>query len=292
MGRARQFVLTTIERSRRHGIVSRGAEVAFFSVLSLPTTLLAILGGIGYVAGALGADTTERIRARILDVAGIFLTQNIINDILQPAVDSLLNEGRADIISVGLLLTLWSASRATNVLMSAVRMAHDLKETRRAWFRRLIAIGVTIVAMLAAILVLPLLIAGPRLGAAIGGPFGLAGVFREAWRILYWPVATLVGVALLTTFYRVSLPAKTFWVESLPGSAAAVVIWLGAGAGLRFYASAILGSGSPYAPLAAPVVLLLWLYVTSMAVIFGAEVNANSDKRDRTAPEVTPATKR
>lgn len=278
MRAAVQFIIQTLSRSRRHGIVSRGAEVAFFSVLSLPPTILAILGGIGYVAGALGSDATERIRDRILDVASIFLTQNIIDDILQPAVDSLLSEGRADIIGVGLLLTLWSASRATSVLMRAVRFAALMKETRKPWFRRLIAIGMTVVAMLAAILVLPLLIAGPSLGEAIGGPFGLGTFFRTAWQILYWPATTLVGVALLTTFYKVSLPVKVAWMRSLPGAAAAVVVWLVAGAGLRFYASVILGSGSPYAPLAAPVVLLLWLYVTSMAVILGAEVNANSDK--------------
>ena len=281
-------LLTTYRRTQAHGVVGRAAEVGFFSLLALPPTLLAVLGGIGYMAGALGPEATNRIRERVFSFAGIFLTPRTIRDLLQPAVDSLLIEGRADIIGIGVVITLWSASRATKVLMEGVRNAYGVEDTRRPVKKRLIAIAVTLVGMVAAILVLPLLVAGPRLGAAIGSPFGLADEFRTAWRVLYWPVAGLVGIALLTSFYDVAIPVKRRWMQDLPGAAVAVGVWLLAGAGLRLYASLVLGADSAYGPLSAPVVLLIWLYVTALAVILGAETNAGLERVRSRADEELP----
>jgi membrane protein len=266
----------TVQRARQDGLVGRSAECAFFALLSLPTTFLAVLGGVGYVAGALGIETTRRIEGQVYDVAGIFLSSRTVDDILRPAVQSLLSEGRADIIGIGLLITLWSASRAIKVMMAAVQDAYQTAESRSPLQRRLIAVVVTIVGMIAGVLVIPLLVAGPRLGAAIGAPFGLEDAFRTAWTILYWPVASIVGVGLLATFYEVTLPGHQPWLRRLPGAAFAVAMWLLASAALRLYARSILEADTPYGPLAAPFVLLLWLYVTSMAVILGAELNAET----------------
>jgi membrane protein len=269
-------IVGTVQRARRDGLVGRSAECAFFALLSLPPTFLAVLGGIGYVAGALSPTTTLRIESQVYDVAGIFLSPRTVDDVLRPAVQSLLSEGRADIIGIGLLITLWSASRAVKVLMAAVQDADQIAESRTPVKRRLIAIAVTIVGVIAGILILPLLVAGPQLGAAIGGPFGLEDAFRTAWKILYWPIASIAGILLLATFYQVTLPGTRPWVRALPGAAMAVGVWLLASAVLRLYARSILEADTPYGPLAAPFVLLLWLYVTSMAVILGAELNAET----------------
>jgi membrane protein len=268
------FFAALYRRAASNRVVGRAAEVAFFTLLSLPPTFLAVLGGMGYVAKALGPETTRSVEARIFDFAGIFLSRKTVRDILRPAVTSLLSEGRADIIGVGLLIALWSASRATKLLMEAVRVAHSQPETRKAIQRRLIAIAVTIVGIISAIVLVPLLVAGPRLGAAIAGPFGLTRFFRAAWQLLYWPVAAILGAVLLAAFYAVTVPTRSAWSRYVPGAAAAVGLWLLAGVALRLYASGILQSDTPYGPLAAPFVLLLWLYVTSLAVILGAELNA------------------
>jgi membrane protein len=242
---------------------------------------------MGYVATALGPDTTRRVQDRIFDFAGIFLSRQAVQDILRPAVTSLLSEGRADIIGVGLILTLWSASRATKLLMEAVRAAYGRPETRKPVQRRLIAIGVTIAGMFSAILVVPLVVAGPRLGEAIAGSIGLTRFFQATWQVLYWPIAAIFGAGLLAAFYAVTVPGNTAWSRNVPGASAAVALWLLAGVALRLYASSILHSDTPYGPLAAPFVVLLWLYVTSLAVILGAELNAET-RRLWPVPEDEP----
>lgn len=270
------LVARTVVDARRDRVLGLAAEVAFFVLLSLPPALLAVLGALGFVSSVLGPDVTESIRERILDVAGTFLTESTSDEIVKPTLDTLLRGGRADVASVGVVLTLWSASRATTRLMEAVTIAYDVEDRRSALRRRLLALGLTLGGMLGVVIVVPILVAGPRLVEAVAEPLGLAGVLGVAWRFLYWPVVGLLGIGLLASFFHLATPIDTPWRRDLPGAAAAVILWLLFGVGLRLYATTI--EAGTYGPLAAPVVILLWLYVTGLAVLLGAELNAEIEK--------------
>jgi membrane protein len=277
-----------VRRWREERIFGRAAEVSFFALLSLPPSLLAVFGGIGYLANALGPEATARIRDRVYALASVFLTDDVIADIIEPAVESVLSEGRPGIIGAGVLLALWSASRATTVLMVAVHDAYGAEERRPRVKRRLIAFAVTLIGMVAAVIVLPLLVLGPRLGAAIGAPFGLEEEVLTVWRILYWPVAGLTGIALLAYFYDAAVPGRSAWRAGFPGALFAAGIWLLAGAALRLYVSRFIPADPAYGSLAAPVVVLLWLQLSSLAVILGAVLNAALEARR--GPEVAEVT--
>ncbi len=253
------------------------AEVAFFLLLSFPPALLAILGSMGWIADLLGPDVSERIRTQVLEVGSLFLTEETNQEILQPAVDSILEEGRGAVVSVGVILTVWSASRATNRTMEAVNIAYDVEEMRTGWKRRLLAFGVTIGAMLAVVIVLPVLVAGPGLMAAMAKPLGLGEAIVTTWRFLYWPTVGALRLALLATFFHVSTPWRTPWRRDLPGAVLAAVLWLVGGAALRIYATRFI-EGGVFGPLAAPIVFLLWLYVIAIAVLAGAELNGEIEK--------------
>lgn len=267
----------TVRGAMDDRVFGLGGEVAFFLLLSFPPALLAVLGGMAYVADALGPDVGDRIREQVLDVGGAFLTERAREELLRPAIDSILRQARPGVISLGIILTLWSASRATGRTMEAVNIAYDAQELRAGWKRRLLALVLTVAGMLTIVLVLPVLVAGPGLMAALAEPLGLGDALAAAWRFLYWPTVAVLGIALLATFFHVSTPWSTPWRRDLPGAALAAVSWIAGGVALRFYASRFV-EGSLFGPLAAPVVFLLWLYVLAVAVLMGAELNAEIEK--------------
>jgi membrane protein len=136
----------------------------------------------------------------------------------------------------------------------------------------------TTLGILGAVAVIPLVVAGPRLGAAIGRPLGLGEAFATLWRVGYWPGVGLLGFAVLTTFYHFAPSWRTPWRREVPGAVAALLVWLAGGAALRLYAIISIQGASAYRGLAAPIVLLLWIYITALAVLVGAELNAEIER--------------
>ena len=270
--------LRTLKDSFDDRVPKLAAEVAFFALLAMPPALLAVLGSLGFVAGALGPEITSAVEEQILAAARTFLTPGTVQEVVEPAVTTLLEEGRADVVSVGILLALWSSSRATSAVVDTMRIAYDLEKFRAGWKRRLVALGLTLGLALAAVILLPALVAGPRLGVRLAEPLGVGEVIETAWRILYWPVVALLGIVLLATFYQLALPRRTPWRREVPGAVLAVIVWVVGSLLVRIYAQWTVESGSTYGSLSAPLVLLLWLYVVGLAVLLGAELNSEIEK--------------
>lgn len=269
---ARELAVRTVKDSIEDRAPGLAAEVAFFSILSLPPLILALFGTAGFATGLLGDVTTANVRDWVLGAAESFLAEQTIEESIEPTVDAVLTDGRADVALLGLALAIWSGSRAANVAMRSITVAYDL-EPRATWKRRALAIGVTVVGMIAGLVVIPLLVLGPRLGNYLDVPG-----FHTVWRIAYWPTMALLIAALLATLYHLAVPWWTPWRRDFAGAVLAVAIWLGGSAALRVYAAWTIRADSTYGPLATPIVVLLWLYVTAFAVVLGAELNAEIEK--------------
>lgn len=252
------------------------AEVAFFLLLSLPPLLLLGLGTVGYI-GAAYPSFAAQAPDRLLELAGSILTDETITD-LRPVVTTLLSEGRADIASLGVLLTIYSASRALRVIVVALTIAYDLEDTRQGWRQRVWGLGLTVVAVLIGVATVPLLVLGPGFGRDLAARFGLPAAFAEIWAIGYWPTAAIIATALVAGLYHVAAPWTTPWRRDLPGAVLAMAVWMVGSAGLRYYVQSSIVGDAVFAPLAGPLVLLLWLYVSAFAVLLGAELNAEIEK--------------
>jgi membrane protein len=272
-----QLIRETARSSVGDRVSGLAAEAAFFMILSVPPALLALLGGIGYVGPLLGEGVVDEIRRQAVSVAETFLTGSATRDVVEPTVNSILREGRGGIVSLGLALALWSASRATTRMIEAVAIAYELEDRRSAWRRRALALVMTVVGIAVVVIVLPVLVAGPRFLEALPQWLGIGEALAAAWRFLYWPIVGLVGVGMLASFFHWAAPWRTPWRRDLPGAVLAAVSWLALGAGLRVYASRFI-EGGVFGSLAAPIVFLLWLYVTALAVLIGAELNAEIEK--------------
>ena len=121
-------------------------------------------------------------------------------------------------------------------------------------------------------IVLPLVLAGPDAVDALL-PHRL-----DFLNQLYWPVVTILSAGFLNTLYHLSVPVRTPWVSDLPGSFLALSIWILGSFVLRWILQSTVGGTSIYGPLAAPIAVLMWLYMTAIAVLIGAALNAVVDR--------------
>lgn len=270
----------TVRDSSEDRVIGLGAEAAFFALLSLPPLLLVLVGTLAAVVQDPG--TVTEVKGFILRFANRFVSDDTMVTV-ESFADGIFRRGSGSVISIGLVTGLWAASRATHVYLDAVRIAYDLHDERPAWLRRFIALGFTLTGIVAGALLLPAFVLGDTIIATLS-PTALDGAARTLVDVLYWPVAGLVALALLTTFFHVAVPQRTPWRRDVPGALLALLLWLGGSAALRLYVAFTIRSDSAvYGPLTAPLVLLVWLYVTAMAVLLGAELNAEIEKMWPTA---------
>jgi membrane protein len=268
-----RVVARTLDGMINDRVSGLAAEAAFFGLLSLPPLLLAVVGTLGYFHGLIGQDTINEIQNAISRGASRVLNQSTVQNTVMPIVRDALSGGRADAASIGFVLSLWSGSRAMSTYMDAITIAYDL-EGRRSWLtKRVLAYVLYIGAVIVGIVILPLLVIGPHLlERALHR--GLGGITHPLVTSAYWPVVVLLSIASLATLYHLAVPVRTQWRRDLPGAVLALLIWTGGSLLLRVYLGATVHPGSAYGSLAAPVAVLLWLFVTALAVLIGAELNS------------------
>jgi membrane protein len=247
-------------------------EAAFFALLSLPPFMLGLLGVMGHLSGALGADTVKQIRQWVLDQARVLFTGNTVDSVVLPLLDDALRGGGVPLISVGFLLSLWSGSRALFVYVDLISIAYGLGETRGIIRTRVLSFGLYLAALLMGLVVMPILVIGPTLMS------NALPRYAALVTVLYWPVLVIGSVLMLTLLYHVSVPHRTRWWREIPGALLALVIWIGCAAFLREVLAAWFTPLSIYGSLAAPIAVLLWLYITALAVLIGATLNAELDR--------------
>jgi virulence factor BrkB len=172
------------------------------------------------------------------------------------------------------LAALWAGSNGMASVMTALNAAYDVEDTRAWWKRRLLSIVLTFGFALFIITALVLIVFGPRIGEAVANRLGLGTLFSVAWNILYLPVViffVLVGIALV---YYLAPAAKQHWHWVTPGSVVALVLWLAMSYGLRLYVSNFADYGATYGSIGGVILLMLWLYLTGVVLLVGAEINA------------------
>jgi YihY family inner membrane protein len=253
-------------------VTGLAGEAAFFALLSLPPFMLGLIGVMGHLSGLLGEQTVEEIRQWVIDQAGLLFTGDTVRTVVLPLLDDVLRGGQASLISVGFLLSLWSGSRALFVYVDLISIAYGLGETRGIIRTRLMSFGLYLAALLVGLVVMPILVIGPTLlSEALRGYEVLVAIF-------YWPVVIIGSVVMLSVLYHVSVPLRTRWWRELPGAVLALILWILCAAVLREVLAAWFAPLSIYGSLAAPIAVLLWLYITALAVLIGATLNAEVDR--------------
>jgi membrane protein len=257
----------------RYRVTGLAAEGAFFAILSLPPLIFGLAGSLGYLASRFfEVETIEEIKLQIAELAARALTDQSVQGVIVPTLNSVLNGGRPDVISIGFVLALWSGSRALNVFVDTISIMYGMGGKRGIVRTRALSFSLYCAALVIGVIVLPLVLAGPDAVDALL-PHRL-----DFLNQLYWPVVTILSAGFLNTLYHLSVPVRTPWVSDLPGSFLALSIWILGSFVLRWILQSTVGGTSIYGPLAAPIAVLMWLYMTAIAVLIGAALNAVVDR--------------
>lgn len=272
----RRLVVRTAKEFWEDRVLGLAAEAAFWQLLSLPPLLLALLGSIGYLGDAFGAADVASVERGVLDAAARLLTPGAVRTLAEP-VHAVLTDKRPDVISIGFLLSLWTGSTAMSTFVNTITIAYDLRDCRSAVRSRLLALQLYLGFVAGGIVVLPALVLGPGLLVRLA-PHEVHPQVSAIVTAAYWPVVVLGSLGLLATLYHLSVPVRTRWTRALPGATVALVIWLLGSEALRAYVAFVVRASSAYSSLSAPIAVLLFFYVTALAVLIGAELNAEIDK--------------
>ncbi|GAB2672492.1 hypothetical protein GCM10027169_37980 [Gordonia jinhuaensis] len=263
----------TIVESWNGSIFGRSAQAAFWQTLSLPPLLLGLLGTIGYIGGLFGPDTIDIVHSRIIGFANRTFSEDVVTQIISPTVDNVLGRGRAEIISVGFVLSLWAGSSAVSSFVDSIVAAHDQHTVRNPVWQRIFALGLYVFFLIGAVFVLPMVALGPTY---------IGRIVPDSWHPLsthiieygYFPAVGLLLVIALTTLYRVALPKPLPWHRLMIGAILAGVVFWCASTILRIYLAYVTSTGYTYGALAAPIAFLLFTFFLGFSVILGAELNA------------------
>jgi membrane protein len=183
-------------------------------------------------------------------------------------------------VSFGLLAALWAASNGMGAISDTLNTAYNLRERRPWWKVRIISVCLTIALAILILAALALVLYGGTIGEGLAARFGFGGLFTLVWKIVQWPIA--LGF-VLTTFnliynFAPDLPrSEHSWIT--PGAFIGVGLWLLVSFGFRAYLSFFDSYSVTYGSLGAVIVLMLWFYLTGVAILIGGEVNSELSRK-------------
>ncbi len=225
----------------------------------------------------------------LLALASFFPLTNFIDDavralrpIAPPNVLSFLEEqlrrlSNADsggILTIGILGAIWSSSAAVVAIIGSLNRAYDIQEGRPWWHVRLTAIGLTIALAFFLLVSFTLIVAGPAIAEQLASSFGLGAAFAWTWTILQWPIAFLLVSTAIGLVYYFAPDAEQEWVWITPGAVVATVLWVLVSLAFKFYVANFANYNAMYGAVGAVIVLMLWFYLSGLAILVGAELNA------------------
>jgi membrane protein len=255
-------------------ITNLAAALAYYAFLAIPSALLVAVGVFSLVAGPNAIDT-------IIDKLDTVVPEEaltLIRDSLERVTEAQSSSG-ITLIVVGSVLALWTLTGAMDTLMWALNAAYDTEETRGFFKRRLTALAMVILMLFAFVLAFGLLVLGPVVSDAIGSAIDLETVVNWLWWTAQWPIL-LLGLlfAFATILYLGPNVDHPRWQFLTFGTAISVVVWLLASAGFAVYVSSFGSFEKTWGSLAAVIIMLTWLWLSGLALLFGAEINAETER--------------
>ncbi|WP_197480821.1 YhjD/YihY/BrkB family envelope integrity protein, partial [Rhodococcus sp. EPR-157] len=151
----------TLSKAWDDSIFSKAATAAFWQTLSLPPLLLGVLGSLGFVAGWFGPNTIDIIESKIITFSSTVFSDSVVDGIIEPTVQDVLQQGRGEVVSAGFVLSLWAGSSAISTFVDSIVEAHGQQDARHPIWQRIFALLLYVAFLVVAVLVLPLVALGP-----------------------------------------------------------------------------------------------------------------------------------
>lgn len=262
----REILRRTIRELMADDCLNLAAQLAYYFFLALFPALLFLVALISFIPISGLLDTITGTLARVAP-----------GEVITIIKDQILNIAHAEnggLLTLGMLGTIWSTSSGVTAIISTLNQAYDIQEGRPWWKVKAVALGLTIALASFIVISFVLVVAGPVLAEHVAVWFHLGKTFEWTWKIVQWPVVfALVSLAMAMIYYYAP-DAEQDWIWITPGSIIATALWLAISLGFKFYVTQFGAYNATYGTIGGVIVLMLWFYVSSLAVLFGAELNA------------------
>ena len=247
-------------------ILGLAAQLSYYFFLALFPAMLFLLALASFFP-------LSRLTDDIGAASGPFVSPQIL-DLLREQMRRLANQDDGGLMTFGVVGALWSSSAAIVSIVGALNRAYDIEEARPWWKVRLVALGLTLGVAAFVLAALALVLAGPTLARSVGAALGLGAAFTWTWLVLQWPLAFALVATALGLIYYFAPDADQDWEWITPGAVAATVLWLVVSIAFKLYIDKFTDYSAAYGSVGGVIVLLLWFYVSSLAILAGAELNA------------------
>ena len=251
------------------------AGMAFWVILGVFPGLLALASALGSLGDLFGAEVQARAEEAVLDALVSVVGMDSGSDVVTE-VQGVFSTSTGGLLTVGVALAVFSASRGVAGAVRAVDVVYDIEE-QRSWVRlRVTAVLLALGSIAVGAALLAVMVLGPLLGGgrAVAEQLGLGGVFAFFWDNLRLPAAFAGLVLWAATFLHVAPDHRSPWHRDVPGALLAAVVWVAVSVGFRVYLD-VAGQGNQvFGVLGGGLVLLFWLYLMSAGLLLGAELNA------------------
>jgi membrane protein len=276
----RELARRTIRDTLEDDCFGLAAQLAFYFFLAVFPALLFLVSLLGYVP----LDT--RLGAALAQLETLVPAEIVA--FLREQIDEALSGRHGGLLTIGIIGAIWSSSSAVTAIITALNRAYDIEEWRPWWKRRLVAIGLTISIALFVVLAFVFVVGGGGLAAWVADSFGLGAVQARLWTIVQWALAIVLVVLAINLVYYFAPNADTPFVWVTPGALLATALWMVASFGFKLYVQHFTSYTAVHGTLGVVIVLMLWFYLSGLALLVGAELNAEIDKalhpRQRQAP--------
>jgi membrane protein len=270
----RAIVLRAGKEAVDDHITNLAAAIAYYSFLAIPSLLLVAVGAFSLFASADAIGTVTDKLAGVVPREALTL----IDETLRRVTENQASSGIAMAV-VGTVLAVWSLTGAMQTLMWALNSAYERDETRGFLTRRLTALVMVILMLVAFTLAFGLLVLGPQLSGWIGDAVGLEALVVWLWWTAQWPVLILgLLIAFATILYLGPNVDHPRWQFLTFGTALAVVVWLLGSGAFAVFVSQFGSYNKAWGSVAAVIVMLTWLWLSALALLFGAELNAEAER--------------
>lgn len=254
-----------VREAQKDRLTSEAAKAAYYFFLSFFPTILALFAFTGLLGGDAAFEwIMTQLYAALPDDAAAYLSRFVLE---------VTGESRPGLLSLALLLTVWSASNVFVAIIDGLNVMYDLEERRSWWRRRALALAALLASLVLLSAATAALVAGPE----------LISLFRlePFWHVLRWPLAFVMLTLMMWLIYYL-LPNRDqgrSWRPTLIGALIGSGLWVLGTLGFRFYVAGFASYSQTYGFVGGIIVLLLWLYVTAIAILFGGEVAATLEQK-------------
>ena len=261
-----ELLKRTAKETSEDDCLGLAAQLAYYFFLALFPAVLFVLALASFFPLTNFIDDVVRVLRPVApaDVLGF----------LEEQLRRISNADSGGILTIGILGAIWSSSAAVVAIVGSLNRAYDIEEGRPWWQVRLTAIGLTVALAVLVLISFTLIVVGPTLAERLASAFGLGAVFEWTWKILQWPLAFFLVSSAVGLIYYFAPDAEQDWVWITPGAVVGTLLWVIVSLVFKVYVANFANYNATYGAVGGVIVLLLWFYISGLAILVGAELNA------------------